>query len=89
MDQEFDTDRQGRNIVELQGKTTQISHFGSVTLRVDETGHTIQLPVRMTHSERLGIALELGPYSLSTQDATVLHILLAEYLARADWAGGQ
>jgi hypothetical protein len=42
----------------------------------------------MTVSDRLGVALEIGPYSVSTEDAAALRQLLDLYLTRAHWAAG-
>ncbi|USC16972.1 hypothetical protein [Rhodococcus sp. 11-3] len=82
--QEFDADRDTRVVSELQGSRHIVARLGSVTLRVDELGAHINLPVRIVDTELLGSALELGPYSLSVHDAVLLKSLLAEYLTRVE-----
>lgn len=85
---EFDSDRSTSTVIDLQGRTHIVAHFGHVPLRIDETGDTVHAPVRMTISDRLGIGLEIGPYSMSSEDAAVLKQLLGEFLARSNWAAG-
>ena len=84
----FDCERHQPHIQDLQGLTYLIEHFGYLPLRIDESGETVSAPVRMTWSTRLGIALELGPYSVSTEDAAQLRAVLDTYLERARWATG-
>lgn len=88
MDPIFDTDRTAQNVLDLQGRTHIIAELGQLPLRIDETGETVQAPIRMTVSDRLGIALEIGPYSISTEDAAALRQLLDLYLTRARWSSG-
>lgn len=84
----LDTERSQPHIQAMQGFTYLVEHFGDLPLRIDETGQTVRAPMRMTFSDCLGIALEIGPYSVSTEDAAQLRAVLNEYLARAQWATG-
>lgn len=88
MNLNFDADRSTRQVEDLQGRTHIVAQFGQLPLRIDETGETVQAPLRMTVSDRLGVALEIGPYSVSTEDAAALRQLLDLYLTRARWAAG-
>lgn len=84
----FDADRATDQVSHLQGRTHIVAQFGYLPLRIDETGDTVHAPVRMSVSDRLGLALEIGPYSLSTEDAALLQGLLGEYLNRSRWSAG-
>lgn len=84
----FDTPRHAPHVKALQGNTYTVAEFGNLPLRIDDTGISVAAPLRMTWSDQLGIALELGPYSISTEDAAQLRAVLNDYLARAAWCTG-
>lgn len=87
-DEPFDTDRSASHIETLQGTTHTIAEFGALPLRCDDTGSTVHAPLRMTHTDQLGIAFELGPYSISTEDVIQLGCVIEDYLARVKWSTG-
>ncbi len=82
----FDTDRASPHVITLQGKTSELSHLGNIELRADDTGETLIMPLRMVLSDKHGVALELGPFSLNPVQAQQLRDALIEFLARTRWA---
>ena len=84
----FDTDRAADHVRDLQGNTHLVEILGELPLRIDDLGETVQAPMRMVWSDELGIALELGPYSISIEDAAQLRVVLDTFLEHAHWATG-
>jgi hypothetical protein len=70
----------------MQGKSKTLGDFGNVTMRIDATGEYVQVPVRMTLTGKLGLGVEVGPFSLSINDSKVLAAILDEINNRADWS---
>lgn len=85
----FDTNRNAPHIKALQGRTRLVSDLGTVALRVDDTGVTVDFPMRQTHSQQLGECLELGPFSISGADAVVLREALDAFILRSNWSTGR
>lgn len=84
----FDCDRAQPHVQAMQGLTYTVEEFGNLPLRIDDLGETIEAPMRMTFSD-FGIALEMGPYSISTEDAAQMRAVLSVFLDHAAWATGQ
>lgn len=85
----FDCDRSQPHVKALQGLTYTVEEFGNMPLRIDDLGITVEAPMRMVWSDQLGVALEFGPYSISTEDTAQLRAVLNTYLEHAAWATGQ
>lgn len=77
----LDADRHTQNVIDLQGVTHTVREYGMLPFRIDETGQTIQMPLRATYTSALGFAFEVGPYSLSREDATALACIISAFRA--------
>lgn len=82
----FDTNRNAPHIKALQGRTRLVSDFGTVPMRIDDTGVTVDFPLRQTHSQDLGETLEIGPFSVSAADACTLREALDAFILRTKWS---
>lgn len=85
----FDTNRNAPHIKALQGRTKLVSDFGTIPIRIDDTGVTVDLPLRQTVSQDLGEVLELGPFSISCADACTLREVLDAFILRTQWSTGR
>lgn len=75
----FDSDRTAEHVQAMQGERFTVADYGILPLRIDDTGTTVHAPLRMVWTDHLGVALELGPYSISSEDAAQLSEVLARY----------
>lgn len=57
-----------------------LQEHGSIEVLDERTDDFVSLPLRTVHTSGAGISMEIGPFSLTTQEIVTLHNAIADHI---------